>query len=345
MRGFVLCLLLFLWPCLYGEETPAKGDLNEDRVVDAVDTVWLANYQVGNLGPLYEAGECYVWDSIVGALRYVPAGTFTQGYGPEDPCPYSEETPFSHTLTKNLAVMQTEVTRRMWADLKARQATLPADPTETDYGAGLENPVQSVTWYKAVLFANLLSVEQGLTRCYYTDAVFTTPLDATNYVTDSVFCDWLADGFRLPTEGEWEYFCRAGTTTPFSVTEPNFITCGEYCNEGDLPGLESVAWYCANMYDPVGNDSTKPVALKDANPWGLYDVHGNVREWCWDWYDSTYPDSPVTDYHGGSDEYYRVLRGGSYIAFSLSCRSAYRYSSSPDSCIPRFGFRLCRSVN
>ncbi|MBN2430437.1 MAG: hypothetical protein JXQ27_03135, partial [Acidobacteria bacterium] len=127
MRGLILFFVVCLLPWLFGVEiAPAKGDLNEDRLVDAVDTVWLANYQVGNLGPLNEAGECYVWDSIVGVLRYVPGGVYTQGYGPGDPCIESDETPFTHTLTANLAVMRTEVTRRMWAALRARQATLPA---------------------------------------------------------------------------------------------------------------------------------------------------------------------------------------------------------------------------
>jgi len=287
----------------------------------------------------------YATDSIVGDLMFVPAGTFQQGRGPNDPCSYSDETPFTHTLTKNLAVMATEVTRQMWADLKGGQFSLPEDPTNTVYGSGMDNPVQNVTWYEAVLFANLLSVEQGLTHCYYTDAEFTTPLDATNYLTDTVYCDWSADGYRLPTEGEREYFCRAGTTTPFSVAEPNFTSCESFCSAGALPNLESVTWFCANRYDAAGDDSTKPVGLKNANPWVLYDVHGNVWEWCWDWYNSSYPSGSTTDYRGDGSGSYRVGRGGGWYDNADTCRSAFRSYFDPVRRYNYLGFRLCRSVD
>ncbi|MBN2432469.1 MAG: formylglycine-generating enzyme family protein [Acidobacteria bacterium] len=280
----------------------------------------------------------YATDSIVGDLMYVPAGTFQQGRGPNDPCSYSYETPFTHTLTKNLAVMATEVTRGMWAALKAQQASLPSDPTQEADGTGMDNPVVSVTWYEAVLFANLLSVEQGFRRCYYKDDAFTVPVDDGNYTTGPFYCDWSADGYRLPAEGEWEYFCRAGTTTPFSVEEPNFTSCDWYCSAGALPNLESVAWFCANA-----GSQTHPVAMKDSNPWGLVDVHGNVWEWCWDWY-GTYPSGSATDDRGASSGSYRVIRGGCWLYYAYYCRSANRSSSIPYYRYFNFGFRLCRSV-
>jgi len=292
--------------------------------------------------PCIPSALLYATDAIVGDLMFVPAGMFRQGRGPEDPCDNFVDTPFTQTLTKNLVVMQTEVTRRMWADLQAVQSSLPEDPTNTLYGSGMDNPVQNVTRYEAILFANLLSEEQKLTHCYYTDAEFTTPLDATNYVADTVYCDWSADGYRLPTEGEWEYFCRAGTTTPFSVMEPNFTTCDDYCSAGSLPALESVAWYCANQFDPAGKNTTKPVGLKGENQWGLQDVHGNVWEWCWDSYD-TYPTGPVTDYRGGSD-FFRVTRGGGWHLYARFCRSEIRGCNAPGDRNDDLGFRLCRAV-
>jgi len=285
------------------------------------------------------AGELWGTDSIVGDLMFVPAGTFQQGQGPNDPCSYSDETPFTHTLTKNLAVMATEVTRGMWADLKGEQSSLPTDPTNTSYGSGMDNPVQSVTWHEAILFANLLSVEQGLTRCYYKDASFTTPVVNGNHTSGSFYCDWNANGYRLPSEGEWEYFCRAGTTTPFWVAEPNFTSCSGYCSAGGLPILESAAWFCAN-----DNGRSEPVASKLANPWGLYDVHGNVWEWCWDWYGG-YPGGTATDHRGASSGSDRVFRGGGWGGSAHYCRSAYRSGIYPDYRFSRFGFRLCRSVN
>jgi len=344
MRGFFLWFMVCFFPCMFAEEiAPAKGDLNEDGVADAVDTVLLANYQVGNLDTLYAAGDFYQVDSIVGVLRYVPGGTFQQGRGPGDPCNYSNETPFIHTLKRNLAVMQTEVTRRMWAALKTRQASLPADPTYTPGGAGMDNPVQQVTWRETVLFANLLSVEQGRTQCYYSDAAFTVPIDASNYWNGPYCCDWSADGYRLLTEGEWEYVCRAGTKTPFYVYEPNFTSCSDYCTPGDLTVLERVAWFCANLDDPVGDNTTKPAGLKKENPWGFQDVHGNVWEWCWDWY-GAYPSGPATDYRGMTSGSWRVMRGGSFYNGANGCRSAIRNYSPFDTSNWGLGFRLCRLV-
>jgi len=299
----------------------------------------------------FEAGDLYATDTIVGDLYYVPAGTFTQGSPTDEACREGwdpgSETQFNHTLTRNLAVMETEVTRQMWADLYAVQPTLPYDPTNPSYGSGMDNPVQSNTWYKAVLFANILSVEQGLTRCYYTDATMTTPIDASNYNNnDTIYCHFNANGYRLPTEGEWEYFCRGWTTGPFSVDEPNYnsSTCGSSsCNEGTLPNLEDVGWFCANsLAFPDG--TTKEVGLKEANPWGLRDVHGNVTELCWDWYSTLYPSGNVTDYDGPDSGSGRVYRGGSWATDTRYCRSAYRSLIPPGSYSDTGGFRLIRTL-
>jgi len=280
----------------------------------------------------------YAIDSIVGDLMRVAAGTFWQGRGPGDPCDYADEAPFRHTLTRNLAVMATEVTRQMWADLQALQPTLPADPTSTGHGGGMDHPVQMVTWRAAVLFANLLSAAQGLAPCYFKDEAMSIPLTAANYGTGTVFCDWEAEGYRLPTEGEWEYCCRAGSTTPFSVNEPNFSYCTSYCTAGLLPSLEKVAVFCAN-----NSGGTSPARSRLPNPWGLYDVHGNVWEWCWDWA-GAYPAGPVTDYRGPGGSGNRSLRGGGWDYPALSCRSSDRGAYNPDSGLNTGGFRLCRVV-
>jgi len=342
MRAFVLCLILACSPGVFGEEiAPVKGDLNEDGVVDAVDAALLVNLQAGNLATLYAAGDFYQVDRIVGVLRFVPAGTFPQGSPTDEPCRFSYENQFTHTLTRNLAVMETEVTRKMWADLLAAQPTLPDDPTYPEYGAGMNNPVQTVTWYEAVLFANLLSLQQGLARCYYTDAGFTTPIDAANYTAGDYHCDFDADGYRLPTEGEWEYFCRAGTSTPFWIAEPNY-TSGN-CNSsspGLFAALETAAWFYDNS---SALNASSPVGTKAANPWGLHDVHGNVHEWCWDWY-GTYPTGSAINYLGAESGPGRVYRGGSWFKGAINCRSAYRGGSTPASSIYYGGFRLAQTV-
>jgi formylglycine-generating enzyme required for sulfatase activity len=286
------------------------------------------------IDPAFQPGDLYAVDSIVGDLMWVPAGTFTQGSPSDEPC--SWETQFTHTLTRNLAVMATEVTQGMWAALKAEQSTLPANSSEH---GGADHPVEQVTWYEAVLFANLLSVQQGLTRCYYTDAGFTTPVTASNYTTGPFYCNFNANGFRLPTEGEWEYFCRAGTTMPFWIAEPNYNdgNCNT-CASGSLPSLESAVVFCA---DNPG--STADAGTKLPNPWGLYDTHGNVYEWCWDWM-SSYPAGSATSYTGPESGSYRILRGGGWSSNPHSCLSAARIYSAPDNRVNSLGFRLVRGL-
>jgi len=288
------------------------------------------------------AGDLISVDNIVGNMRYVPAGTFTQGSPGTEPCRYSNETQFTHTLTRNLTVMETEVTRQMWADLLGEPHSHPADPSHTTYSPTLAHPLQQNTWYESVLFANLLSLENGYTRCYYTDAGFGTPVDATNYTTGPFYCDFDADGYRLATEGEWEYFTRAGTTGPFSCDEPNYTdaTCGSpYCVSGEFPVLEQYAVFCAN--DP---ETTVVAGSKLANPWNLKDVHGNVFEWCWDWH-GTYPSGPETDYEGAGSGSSRVVRGGAWGDDAQSCRSAARYILTPGGRSYFLGVRFLRSID
>ncbi|MBN2431264.1 MAG: SUMF1/EgtB/PvdO family nonheme iron enzyme [Acidobacteria bacterium] len=302
------------------------------------------------------AGELYATDSIVGDLYYVPAGTFVQGSPADEPCRDEDiwEGQFTHTLTRNLAVMETEVTRQMWADLQAVQPTLVNDPNDPAYGDGMTNPVQNLNWYEALLFANLLSVQQGLTPCYFADEAMTVPIDATNYDDESgdinveYYCDFTADGYRLPTEGEWEYFCRAGTTGPFFVDVPNYDagTCDiNGCFQDLMPELEAVAWYCDNLYDDLGSYMTKPVGLMEANPWNLKDTHGNVAELCWDWLDF-YPAGPVTDYAGPTTIWgRRIVRGGAFKYASYKLRCAARDNNNrPASRAWDTGFRLIRTV-
>ncbi|MEV6279376.1 formylglycine-generating enzyme family protein [Nocardia sp. NPDC051832] len=157
-------------------------------------------------------------------------------------------------------------------------------------------PVESVSWADAVRFCNALSDRAGLKPVYL-------------LLDDDVQWDSTADGYRLPTEAEWEYACRAGSTGP---------RYGE---------LDEIGWY-------RGNSSGHPheVGGKLPNSWGLYDMLGNVWEWCWDYYD--------TEVYGS----YRVLRGGGWFDEHWSCRASVRRRSHPSLRIEDTGFRVARSL-
>ncbi|MBN2382548.1 SUMF1/EgtB/PvdO family nonheme iron enzyme [bacterium] len=317
--------------------TPGLGDVVVSSVAWGVTTaVDGFTYLESGLMP----GDVYATDPIVGNVRYVPGGTFTQGSPTDEPCRGTNETQFNHTLTRNLAVMETEITRQMWADLLSVQPTLPADPTNTSYGAGMSNPVNRPTWYETVLFANLLSLQNGFERCYYKDSGFTDPVTSSNYTSGTFYCNFAASGYRLLSEGEWEYAARAGTTTPFSCNESNYTSgnCSS-CTLGTHPTLEQYAVYCAN-----DTGKSEPVGSKLYNPWNLKDMHGNVYEWCWDWYNATYP-GDTTDYTGAGSGSLRVLRGGYWDDYARDCRSADRDGTSPGFRYYYIGFRLVRSVN
>ena len=135
--------------------------------------------------------------------------------------------------------------------------------------------------------------------------------------------------YRLPTEAEWEYACRAGSSTRFS--------CGD-----SVHVLRDHAWFLSTAAKGVSRRYARGVGLKKPNDWGLYDMHGNVWEWCEDWY-AGYPPGPVTDPTGPSQGSGRVVRGGSWNYFARYCRSAYRRSNPPGRSDLYTGFRLART--
>jgi formylglycine-generating enzyme required for sulfatase activity len=194
---------------------------------------------------------------------------------------------------------------------------LKINPSKTD---GLpEHPVERIAWFAAARYCNARSVKEGLTPCY----------DEKTWE-----CDFQADGYRLPTEAEWEYACRAGTTTRYYF--------------GDSPAdLPAHAWFEANADKSHHQRGTRP-----PNPWGLYDMHGNVWEWCNDHYAADYyRQGPERDPRGPGPEAgeKRVLRGGSWLVEEDRCTSAARRSDVPavdDVCSGRedHGFRCVRSA-
>ncbi len=136
--------------------------------------------------------------------------------------------------------------------------------------------------------------------------------------------------YRLPTEAEWEYACRAGSTTAFANGGISELECGHDSN------LDSMGWYCGHA-----NNKTHPVGRKKPNAWGLHNMHGNVKEWCQDWY-GKYPPSRGTDPTGPLSSSNRVARGGAWSRDASGCRSADRLDYPQDSRSGDIGFRLVR---
>jgi formylglycine-generating enzyme required for sulfatase activity len=181
-------------------------------------------------------------------------------------------------------------------------------------------PVNNVSWHDAILFCNWLSDQEQRVRCYQ-------PMPATSGddrpETQVWRCDWGADGYRLPTEAEWEYACRAGTTTAYP-----FGNHSEW-----LPG------YARFYLNAKG--TAWPGASILPNGWGLFDMLGNVSEWCWDWYDERIPDGSV-DPHGPAQGTDRVQRGGNFVSNDSGfCRSGHRGTRGmPTVRSPSMGFRV-----
>jgi formylglycine-generating enzyme required for sulfatase activity len=273
-------------------------------------------------------------------MVWIEGGNFTMGSPTTgEPGRQTDETQRQITLTKGFYMGIYPVTQ---AEYQAVMGTTPSyhrvGGTYASKVAGMDTPnfpVEGISWYAAVAYCNALSVKENLTPVYnmYGSPVSGTIPTTNNSGWNSITINENANGYRLPTEAQWEYACRAETEGPFNTG--NNITTSQANYDGSHP-------YNNN---PVGVnlDRTTKVGSYEPNKWGLYDMHGNVTEWCWDRY-GNYIASQTTDPTGMASGDSRVRRGGSFISYGENLRSAARSSGNTYSTSSYCGLRVVRPL-
>jgi formylglycine-generating enzyme required for sulfatase activity len=275
------------------------------------------------------------FSSIV--MVQIPSGTFLMGSPGTEPSRNTTNENYRTANSGNVTVSgfwmgKYQVTQAEWK-------AVMGESNNPSYFTGNNLPVEMVSWYDVIVFCNRLSIKEGLIPAYQVSGVTnwetqTAPtIDTATW--NSATINPSSDGYRLPTEAQWEYACRAGTTTAFNWGSNQITSAQANFNAA------------SNLYNGstagIFRNTTTAVGIFAANTWGLHDMHGNVFEWCWDRYTASYNDAGgSTDPQGATSGTHRVFRGGSWDGYGQNLRSAYRVNYYPWYRSYYIGFRLVR---
>ncbi len=245
-------------------------------------------------------GWSFRLQAVLLPMIFVQGGSFMMGSNEGE----SDEKPVHQVTVSDFYIGKYEVTQKEWVEVMGN------NPSNWK---GDNLPVECVSWLDAVDYCNKRSIKEGLQPCYSGSG-------------NSLSCNFNANGYRLPTEAEWEYAARGGSNSKgYKYSGSN--------------NLSEVAWWNGNS-----GSKTHPAGTKTANELGIYDMSGNVWEWCWDWYDSGYyAKSQSSDPQGVGSGRSRVLRGGSWCDNGSNCRVAFRNNYYSGNGSSYFGFRVLRA--
>jgi formylglycine-generating enzyme required for sulfatase activity len=279
-------------------------------------------------------------------MAYIPGGVFQMGDSLGDAGTFSSERPVHNVFISSFFMDKNFVTGDLWG-----QVTTWSDANGMGYSFAAGSfkasghPVHTVSWFDVVKWCNARSQMAGLTPCYYTDVGLANIYKSGE---SAPYVKWSANGYRLPTEAEWEKAARGAPTGkrfPWGDTISHALAnC--FAGGGESYDLSKAANYHPK-YATGQSPYTSPVGAFSPNGYGLFDMAGNLWEWCWDWWsENWYANTQAIrdDTRGPTSGGARVLRGGAWDNFALSARCASRFSDSPSSADNSVGFRCVRGL-